>query len=202
MVPFQRTSGLSHALLDKRESASRKNIEAISWTLPAKGAELVGVETNPIDKIWTDRPPAPRGAIALYPEQLAGEPATEKLARIREQLGGVDTLVVSDPHAIAWAFNIRGSDVAHTPLLLGYALVRREGRLRLYIDAPKLSNSVDARLSEIAEMEQPQRLIEDLAAEVAAKRFASTRRPRLPNSSTSFVPMAERRTLASIPLHS
>ena len=49
--------------------------------------------------------------------------------------------------------------------------MRREGRPRLYIDAPKLSNSVDARLSEIAEMEQPQRLIEDLAAEVGGKKI-------------------------------
>ncbi|MEA2841514.1 MAG: Xaa-Pro aminopeptidase [Methylobacteriaceae bacterium] len=139
--------------------------------LAAKGVGLVAAETNPIDQIWPDRPAAPHGAIALYPERLAGEAATQKLARIREKLGGAEALLVSDPHALAWAFNIRGSDVAHTPLPLGYALLPREGKPRLYVDGAKLSNSVRARLSELVEIEEPHRLVEDLTAGVGGKKI-------------------------------
>jgi Xaa-Pro aminopeptidase len=139
--------------------------------LAAKGAELVAVDPNPIDRIWADRPAPPHGAIALYPERLAGESAAEKLVRIREKLGGADALLVSDPHAIAWTFNIRGSDVAHTPLPLAYALLPREGQPRLYVDGAKLSNSVRARLSEIVEIEQPRRLVGDLTTGVRGKRL-------------------------------
>jgi Xaa-Pro aminopeptidase len=132
--------------------------------LAAKGAELVAVTQNPIDLLWRDRPPPPRGAIALYPERLAGEAAADKLARIRKKMGESDALLVSDPHAIAWMFNIRGSDVAHTPLPLGYALLPRKSRPRLYVDGAKLTNSVRAELSELAEIEEPRRLVDDLGA--------------------------------------
>jgi Xaa-Pro aminopeptidase len=139
--------------------------------LATKHAELIAVTPNPIDRIWADRPPPPRGAIALYPERLAGESAAKKLARIRAKVAGADALLLSDPHAIAWTFNIRGSDVAHTPLPLGYAIIPREGRPRLYVDRAKLSNKVRARLSEAADLEEPQRLVKDLAADANGKKI-------------------------------
>jgi Xaa-Pro aminopeptidase len=138
--------------------------------LAAKGAELVAVAANPIDRIWPDRPDPPRGAIALYPERFAGESAVEKLARIRASLGGADALLVSDPHALAWMFNIRGSDVLHTPLPLAYALLPCEEKPRLYVEGAKLSNRVRARLSEFAKIEEPHRLVEDLTAGTGGKK--------------------------------
>jgi Xaa-Pro aminopeptidase len=139
--------------------------------LAAKGVELVAVTANPIDRIWRDRPDPPRGAITPYPERLAGESAAEKLARIRANLGNADALLISDPHALAWTFNIRGSDVAHTPLPLGYALLPREGKPRLYVDGAKLSNNVRARWSELVEIEEPHRLVEDLTASIGGKKI-------------------------------
>jgi Xaa-Pro aminopeptidase len=67
-------------------------------------------------------------------------------------------------------FNIRGSDVAHTPLPLGYALLPRVGKPRLYVDGAKLSHSVRARLSELAGVEEPYRLVEDLTAGLGGKK--------------------------------
>jgi Xaa-Pro aminopeptidase len=85
-------------------------------------------------------------------------------------LDGADAFLVSDPHGLAWAFNVRGSDVAHTPLPLGYALLPREGKPRLYFEGAKLSNSVRAHLSELAEIEESHRLVEDLAASARGKK--------------------------------
>src|SRR6202023_994737 len=73
-------------------------------------------------------------------------------------------LVVSDPHDVAWAFNIRGSDVTHTPLPLVFATVPKEGRPALYIDGRKLTNAVRHRLEELADLRQTAALETDLAA--------------------------------------
>jgi Xaa-Pro aminopeptidase len=154
--PWVHTPGQADSLRDK---------------LTSKGAELVAVAENPIDRIWNDRPDPPRGAITMYPERLAGESAADKLERVRGTLANTDAMLVSDPSALAWAFNIRGGDVAHTPLPLGYALVPREGRPTLYVDGGKLSNSVRARLSELAHIEEPARLAEDVAGKSAGKKI-------------------------------
>ena len=128
------------------------------------GVELVPVAENPIDAIWADRPPLPKGAVTRHPPRLAGEPAAKKLARIREALGKADALLVSDPHAVAWAFNIRGKDVAYTPLPLAFALIPKDGKPRLYIDPAKLGPEVRTYLETLAEIAEPSRLENDLTS--------------------------------------
>ena len=93
------------------------------------GAALVALDGNPIDAVWADRPPPPLAPVVLHPGTLAGEEAAAKIGRIGAKLAGLgdDALVVTDPHALAWTFNLRGGDVSHTPLPLGYALVPRQG---------------------------------------------------------------------------
>ena len=75
-----------------------------------------------------------------------------------------DALVVSDPHAVSWLFNIRGSDIPHTPVVLAFALVPREGRPALYVDGRKLGNDVRHRLEEIADVRASAEFEHGLAA--------------------------------------
>ena len=98
--------------------------------------------------------------------KFAGESAADKLKRVRAELikQRADVLVVSDPQNVDWTFNIRGSDVAHTPLALAFALVPREGRASLYIDGAKLDNKTRHALEEIAEVREPAALERDLGA--------------------------------------
>jgi len=63
--------------------------------------------------------------------------------------------VLSDSHAVAWTFNIRGADVSHTPLPLSYALVPREGRPTVFIDHRKLTNSTRDHLEQSADVREP-----------------------------------------------
>ena len=63
-----------------------------------------------------------------------------------------------------WLFNIRGSDVPHTPVVLAFAIVPKEGRPALYIDGRKLDNDVRHRLEEIADVRAPDDFERDLAA--------------------------------------
>jgi Xaa-Pro aminopeptidase len=137
-------------------------VERLAKAARAAGAELVAVEPNPIDRIWKDRPAPPLGKISTHPRKFAGEAASKKLARVAATLNGKDCLLVSDPHCIAWVFNIRGSDVAHTPLPLTYALIFKEGKPRLYVDPRKLDASPRAKLASLADIEEPQRLSDDL----------------------------------------
>lgn len=133
------------------------------------GANLVPVSANPIDAIWTRRPAPPLGPVDLHPPALAGEATADKLRRIAVRLGEkkADALVLAAADAVAWTFNIRGADVAHNAAPLAFAIVRREGRPQLFIDARKLSNAVRSALAEVADIAEPTALpaaIDRLAA--------------------------------------
>src|ERR1700716_3175031 len=129
------------------------------------GAELVAVEGTPLDSVWTERPAPPLGPVAVHGNQFSGEAEAEKLGRIRGEIAklGADALVLSDSHAVAWSFNIRGADVSHTPLPLSYALVRKDGRPTVFIDHRKLSNSARDHLERTADVEEPDALTPKLA---------------------------------------
>jgi Xaa-Pro aminopeptidase len=141
-----------------------RQIESYAKLAQTAGAELVPVEPNPIDAIWTDRPAPPLGKIVLHARRFAGEDTKKKLARAKAALAGKDALLVSDPHAVAWLFNIRGHDVAHTPLPLAYALIMKSENPRLYVDARKLDNAVRDKLAGFADIDEPERLVPDLEA--------------------------------------
>jgi Xaa-Pro aminopeptidase len=138
-------------------------IERFAKALEGKGVSLVAVEENPIDACWRDRPAAPRGEISLYPPRLAGASAASKLVRIGKALGDADGLLISDPHSLAWAFNIRGADVSHTPIALGFALAPKGGRPRLYVEEAKLSEKTISALAKFLDVAAPSRLADDLA---------------------------------------
>jgi Xaa-Pro aminopeptidase len=130
------------------------------------GAELVAVDSNPVDSIWTERAPPPLGPVSIHGSRFAGEAETEKIRRIRLEMAklDVDALVLSDSHAVAWTFNIRGADVAHTPLPLSYALVPKDGRPTVFIDHRKLSNAARDHLEQTADVSEPDALTPSLTA--------------------------------------
>jgi len=129
------------------------------------GAELVAVDDNPIDALWSDRPAPPSAPVKLHDIRFAGENAADKLRRIQTDIAKAraDVLVVSDPQNVAWAFNIRGSDIAHTPLALAFAVVPREGKPALYVDQAKLDDVGRAALADIADLRASDDLERDLA---------------------------------------
>ncbi|MGA7787185.1 MAG: aminopeptidase P family protein [Xanthobacteraceae bacterium] len=143
-----------------------ESAERFAKACEAAGASLVAVADNPIDVEWKDRPSPPLGAVVQHDLRYAGEDAAAKLARVRAELGklNADALVVSDPHAVSWLFNIRGHDVPHTPVALAFAMVSKDGRPSLYVDGRKLGNGVRHRLEELAEVRAPEDFERDLAA--------------------------------------
>ncbi len=139
-------------------------IERFAKACEGKRIEFVAVADNPIDALWADRPAAPLGALSLHPPRYAGEAAKAKIARIRKSLGDADALLISDPHSIAWIFNIRGADVAHTPIPLAFALLPKDDVPRLYVEPEKVSAKTGAALAKFLELRAPSMLAGDLAA--------------------------------------
>ncbi len=146
--------------------------ERLAKACAAAGASLVAVADNPIDTGWHDRPQPPSGAVVLHDLRYAGESAAAKLARLRAEIEKLkaDALIVSDPQAVCWLFNIRGSDIPHTPVALAFAVVPKEGRPTLYIDTRKLGNDVRHYLEGLAEVRASADFEHDLTALGAAKR--------------------------------
>ena len=158
------------------------SVRRFSAACETAGADLVATPRNPVDAIWRDRPGAPMGAVTQHKTRFAGEPSTAKVARVKEALKRVDGLLVSDPSNLAWLFNIRGADVAHTPLPLGYAYVPRDGRPVLLIDSHKVSPSVRDKFGDHVELADPDALValvERLGGQGARVAFDAATAPAL-----------------------
>ncbi|HEX7775731.1 MAG TPA: aminopeptidase P family protein [Parvibaculum sp.] len=124
------------------------------------GATLVPIDSNPLDAVWSDQPEPPTAPVEPHPIEYAGEPASEKLKRVSKSLDGAAAAVLTMPDSIAWAFNIRGGDVSHSPLPLSFALLHADGHAELFIDERKIGDKARAHLGNIVSI-RPQ---SDLAA--------------------------------------
>lgn len=105
-------------------------------------ATLVAVEANPIDEAWgAQRPPIPMTPAVPHPEKYAGESAASKRKRLGDIIAkdGADAAVITSPASIAWLFNMRGQDVARSPLPLGAAILNADGTADLFIAPEKTS---------------------------------------------------------------
>jgi Xaa-Pro aminopeptidase len=129
-----------------------------------QGGEMVAVDRNPVDTVWSDRPAPPLEPVDIHPEEYAGKLAREKLVDMAEAIarGGATHAVLTDPSSLAWAFNIRGHDLPHTPLALGFAILAADGGHRLFLDERKLSIKVKAYLTQLADLFAPDALQAEL----------------------------------------
>ena len=123
-------------------------VERFAKALAGTNARLEPLSDNPIDAIWPDQPPAPTGSAAVHPETLAGESSASKRARLAAALKakGHAAAAITNPEALCWLLNIRGEDVPHTPLALGYALLRDDGSVDLFMDPQKIGMETAAHL--------------------------------------------------------
>ena len=116
--------------------------------LAAKGAELVPVGVNPIDRVWADRPAPSKARLVVQRNELAGQSSADKRQQMADWLSenNADAAVLAALDSIAWTFNLRGADVSHTPVALAYAIVNRDGTAELFVDPDKVGDEVKAHL--------------------------------------------------------
>ncbi|MBM2712489.1 aminopeptidase P family protein [Mesorhizobium caraganae] len=132
-------------------------VKALNVSAEQSGATLVPLDKNPIDIIWKDQPAPPVASVEIHPIGFAGELAKDKLVRLAAAIAkdGATHAVLTDPSSIAWAFNIRGGDVPHTPLALGFAILAADGKHQLFMDQRKFSRTVAAYLSQLGDLHEP-----------------------------------------------
>ncbi|MFO0749042.1 MAG: aminopeptidase P family N-terminal domain-containing protein [Myxococcota bacterium] len=136
---------------DPRLSSPAEAAELADALAPA-GATLSALDENLVDLAWTalgGRPALPKNPITVWPERHAGESVASKLARLREgtAAAGAQHLVLTTLDEIAWAMNIRGTDVSFNPVAIAWAIVSRASAT-LFIDGGKVGADAQAHLDE------------------------------------------------------
>lgn len=115
----------------------------------AKKNAVINASEDLVDAIWADRPAMSKEPAYLLEEKWAGKSRRDKLAEIREVMAEkkADSFILTSLDDIAWLFNIRGNDVAYSPVLLSYAVVRKEECL-LFAQEESLSEAVRQELTQ------------------------------------------------------
>ena len=108
----------------------------------AADVELITLDADPFDAIWTDRPPRPVGLIRPMPLSVSGETSASKRQRITTKLKalGADQLIETSPDNIAWLLNVRGSDVAMDTVPHSFLLLGADNRAEWFVEHCKLGN--------------------------------------------------------------
>ena len=118
-------------------------VAELSSQLAKVGDFEVVDDLDPLGILWTGRPPIPQHPVELHPLEWAGETATSKIERIREQLRRerVHALMVTMLDDIAWTLNLRGTDVHCYPVFVSYLLIEQDDVV-LFIDKAKVTTEV------------------------------------------------------------
>lgn len=88
----------------------------------------VNYDLDLVGDIWKDRPAIKPSKIYGLPLSVTGETADSKLARVRSYMAdkGADYHLITKLEEIAWLFNMRGDDVANTPVFFSFALIAKD----------------------------------------------------------------------------
>lgn len=124
------------------------------------GAKLVPVARNLIDKIWAEQPARPLKPLSVQPSQFSGRSAGDKLQDVIAVLTEKKTeaCILAEPSSLSWLFNIRGSDVPYTPVVLAYAIIHRKGKAEIFVDSKRLPEDVAAHLKNAVIVRKPNEL--------------------------------------------
>ena len=119
------------------------SVKQLEADLRQQGGITLRTNFDPLERIWRDRPAIPADKVVVQPLEFAGEPAHEKLARIRKALreDHADGILISALDDIAWTLNLRGTDVHCNPVFVSYLLLSSTDAT-LYVNPDKLTSQV------------------------------------------------------------
>ena len=135
-------------------------LATVAWVEDAQEAfakadiELVGLDRNAVDAVWSDQPAEPLAEAAVHSDAHSGKNAADKRADIAKTLAekGADAAVITMLDSVAWAFNIRGTDVDNTPVTHAYGLMKSDESAVLFIAPEKVTSELKQHLGNSVEI--------------------------------------------------
>lgn len=142
--------------------------DALRTNFDKYGIELV-VDKDILAKVWHDRPALPSATIYPHDERFVDTGATAKFAKIREAMmkKGATCHLISSLDDIAWATNLRGSDVDFNPVFLSHLLIGNDWAT-LFVDESKLSLPAKTLLQKANIQIKPYHAIKDDLTKVSS----------------------------------
>lgn len=139
-------------------------VQKIDKALRDASLRFETVDDNPVDTIWHDRPAPSLAPAIAHDDDFAGISAAAKRGDIASLLKNkkVDCAVLTMLDSVAWAFNIRGRDVPHTPVTHAFGLLNVDGTAILFIDDRKIDTDLRTHLGNSVRIEPRERFYETL----------------------------------------
>ncbi|MFN3869276.1 MAG: aminopeptidase P family protein [Hyphomicrobiaceae bacterium] len=141
--------------------ATIQQVNQIRADLGPREMTFKAVSGNLVDRVWgRDRPAPPLGPVRLHDIAHAGVTADDKIAQLQKRLAddGHDAFVMTQPDSICWLLNIRGSDVAHNPVVLAFLILHARAKPELFVAPEKLDAETRRALKTVATMRTPDEL--------------------------------------------
>jgi Xaa-Pro aminopeptidase len=102
------------------------------------------LSSNLIDNLWIDRPNPPMEPVYLHDLTYAGQSSASKRKNVSDKLieQSVECVLLSRLDSIAWLLNVRGSDIPHTPVVQGFAILWMDSSVDWFINPEKVPQDV------------------------------------------------------------
>lgn len=121
--------------------------QSLLAALAVNGAKLVSDE-DLLERCWPDRPTLPTPPVQELAAELQAQSRATKLADLRACMAraGASHHLVSSLDDLAWALNLRGSDVHYNPVFVGHLLLDAT-QAQLFVAPGKIDAAVQAALA-------------------------------------------------------
>ena len=110
---------------------------------------LIVMTYDLVDEIWEDRPNMPQSELFALPKKVTGESAKDRIAKVQAELKEkkADVLLLTKLEDPCWMLNIRGKDLATTPVVYAFGMVTPK-KVFYYVDEEKVNDAIKKTLKE------------------------------------------------------
>jgi Xaa-Pro aminopeptidase len=111
-----------------------------------KSFKLEPINENLIDKIWNKKPVVKKSTGFIFSKKFSGKDFKEKLTEIFKNIKD-EYIFLTNAESICWALNIRGDDLANTPVVLAYALISRKMKIEIFVYNAKFKDKLPKEIN-------------------------------------------------------
>lgn len=104
---------------------------------------IFDLDSDLISDLWIDRPAMPSSVVWDHLTEFSGIERSGKISEVRELMAekGIDYQLLTSPDDIMWLLNIRGRDLAYSPLIFSFAIIGKK-QILLFADEEKFSHEL------------------------------------------------------------